>query len=451
MRTFNARAARLVCTLFGACLALTACTFGNQRATYACYGTNAYLSNLPVLTRADYKGVIPMGYSAPVEGDVFPSDRVYFQPWSDDPMAVPPTYNVFNVVSPADDLEILAIATRYYSTSSVYDHTLLFRPCSGLRVYLQHISTFDADFAAKLSAANSSWNNGTGGVCLAGTDEWGGNYDECVSRFPDVTMSARELIGTAGKYRPLGYGLYDSTVTNAYLTPEYYSLSFSFYTNLLGITVDTAGAWEFLMPAYRDYLHSTCPFSRYPGRGVSGFPAVSFTDSQGNALGSWNENNCGGFVEDSALGGASGNWFLTDVLDILFEGDGLSYLAADTTAIALVHDSIHRDSFGQTDFPVFSIGSSIPITGGVVGTMNAGRYSYTVSNAGTTNRDFRNLQYGTEYCFSSLSRADGGAGFTGVIRLKADDAHTLTFEAFGGGAVNCGNTALDAQALDFVR
>ncbi len=431
------------CLLF-----LVGCTFGNQRPSTQC-GSGSYFTTLPVPNRVDYVGVIPMGSVAPTEEDVFPADRIAFQPWPDDLFAVPPTYSEFNVVSPGNDLSVMAVATRTYAAPPVVDYTVFFKPCSGLRGYLQHLSSLSPAFAAKLTAANSLWNNGTGDVCVPGVDNWGDSYTECVSRFPKVTLAASELLGKGGKYRPLGFGLYDKNLTNAYLTPRYYSLSLGYYTNLLGFPVDNPAVWEIVLPAYRDYLHSTCILDRYPPVGTA--PAVAFTTRSGASLGAWNGANCGEFLEEGLTSGASGNWLFTDVLNLFLETDGLNYLGADQSAIALVHDRVNLNTGLQLDYPVFSIGSNIPITGGTVGTLTMGRYDFTVSFAGTTNRDFDSLTVGTEYCYSGLTRRDGASAFNGVIRVKMVDSQSMQFQAFGGGASTCGTTAIDASALNFVR
>jgi hypothetical protein len=436
-------------TLFSAALLLlVGCSFGNRRPTTQC-GAGSYFTTLPVANRVDYVGVIPMGSVAPTLEDVFPADRISFEPWPDNLVAVPPTYSEFNVVSPGNDLSVMAVASRKYTATSIVDYTVFFKPCSGLRGYLQHLSSLSPAFAAKLTAANSSWNNGNGDVCVPGVDNWGDNYTECVSRFPKVTLAASELLGTGGKYRPLGFGLYDKSLTNPYLTPSYYTLSLSYYTNLLGFPINDVGVWEIVLPAYRDYLHSTCVLDRYPSIGTA--PAVAFTTRSGVSLGAWNGANCGEFLEESLTSGASGNWFFTDVLNLFLETDGLNYLGADQSAIALVHDRVNLNTGLQLDYPVFSIGSNIPITGGTVGILTMGRYDFTVSFAGTTNRDFDSLAVGTEYCYSGLTRRDGASAFNGVIRVKMVDSQSMQFQAFGGGASTCGTTLIDASALTFVR
>ncbi len=416
----------------------------------SCAEDGYQFSSLPVIHSNTYRGVIPMGDVDPANGRVFPMGEIFFQPYVDDGAATPPTYAPLNVVSPGDGMDLIAIRTRTYDAYPITEHTAFFKPCSTMRVFLEQINQLDAALRTRLDAANSSWANGTGGVCVVGTDSWG-DYTECLNRFTNIELESGEAIGVASRYRPLGFGVYDQNVTVDYFTPNYYKQSLSAVSDLLGLNVSTMSLWEFLQPNYTDYLHASCALNYYPGEDEDGFPAVALVDHAGNSLGTWDGTNCGTFVEDTPGAGASGNWFVKPFVDVIAQADGMSALLLEQVSVALVHDRINLSLAATRNYPVFSIGTGFPLIGGALPELDAGRYEFTKANAGNVNRDFDALIIGEEYCYENLTRRDGATAFDGAFWLKLTSHNTFIFEAYNAIGADCSNTSLNVDLIEFTR
>jgi hypothetical protein len=429
-------------------LLLAACSYSPQEVdAEACAAGENYLDSLPVLRSTSYEGIVPLGDIDPADGRVFPSDHIRFVPFVDDAGALPPTFVEFNVGAPGNGMKVVSVVTKTYDTAGISEYSVYLRPCSGLRVYLRHLSSLSADLLARLEAIG--WTPSKG-YCLDGED-FLGEYSECSARITKVTLSSQDLIGTAGKFRPMAYGLYDSEVTVPYVTPRYYTLSLAGLSEILDIDIDSRKWIDLLFPSLPDYNRSACPLSYYPDEGETGFPEVTMIDPGLNSMGAWDGTNCGKFVEESKSSGASGNWFRKTVLDEVLDEDGVNLFGTDQFSLALVHDRINRNAALARDYPVFSIGKEVIITGGALAEFDPGRYDFIVASSGVKNRDFNDIIVGTEYCYEGLSEHGGAAPFAGVIRLKMTDSTTLQFQAFGNGGDDCTNTAINGAAILFNR
>ncbi len=415
-----------------------------------CLAGATYLTHLPVEAQSDYQGVIPQGLIAPVLGDVFPSNRIYFHPFVDDAGANPATFSEFAVTAPGN-LEVKAVRMREYDLSGIREYAIFFKPCSSIRIYLDHLSSLSAEFQDKLNEARESWNSGDSSECIPGNDAFLGDYNECLGRFYRVTVDAQDFLGTAGKYRPLALGAYDQEEEVPYLTPEHYTQSLSVISDTVGLVVSSHKVWEVLSPTYLDYKHAACPLNYYGlDPTAASFPTVHFVDLAGNAFADWDGTNCGTFLEQSAAR-ATGNWFLEEVMDEVLQSDGVGLFGADRFGLSLAHDYVNENAGGDRGYPAFSFGEAIAITGGGLAEFPMGRYDFVVNSAGTVNRDFNSLILNTAYCWEGLTRRDGASSFAGAVWLKMTDAHTLTFQAFDTPGDDCSNTALDGFALTFIR
>jgi hypothetical protein len=429
-------------------LSLVACSYAVDEADAgACAAGVTYLDSLPVTRSTSYEGIVPLGDIDPADERVFPSDHIRFVPFVDDAGAVPPTFVEFNVGAPGNGMKVVSVVTKTYDTAGISEYSVYLRPCTDLKVYVQHLSSLSAELQAQLEAVG--WTP-TKGYCLDGED-FLGEYSACAVRIPRVTLSSQDLIGTAGKYRPLAFGLYDKRVTVPYVTARYYTISLAGLSEILNLNLGSRTWIDILFPSLPDYNHSACPLSYYPAEDEVGFPEVTMIDPALNSIGAWDGTNCGKFVEESKSSGASGNWFLKAALDEVLAEDGVNVFGSDQLSVALVHDRINKNAALVRDYPVFSIGNEIPITGGAMAEFDPGRYDFIVATTGNKNRDFNDLIVGTEYCYESLSEHGGAAPFTGVIRLLMTDSTTLLFQAFGAGGDDCTNTTINGGAITFNR
>ncbi len=427
-------------------MSLMACSYDTgDVASNACIAGGTYLDSLPVVRSTSYQGIVPLGDIDPADGLVFPSDHIRFVPFVDDAGAIPPTFVEFNVGVPGNGMKVVSVVTKTYPTAGISEYSVYLRPCTGLRVYMQHLSSLSTDLQTELTAAG--WSPTTG-YCLD-KEDFLGEYSECSSRIAKVTLNSQDLLGTAGKYRPMSFGLYDTNVTVPYLTPLYYTLSLAGLSEILEVDIQSRALVDLLFPSLPDYNRSACPLSYYPAEDAVGFPEVTLIDPGLNSLGVWDGKNCGKFVEESKSSGAAGNWFRKMLLDEVLAEDGVNAFGTDQYSLALVHDRINKNAALERDYPVFSIGKEVIITGGAMTEFVPGRYDFIVASTGVTNRDFNDIIIGTEYCYEALSEHGGAAPFAGVIRLKMTDSTTLQFQAFGNGGDNCTNTTNDGAAILF--
>lgn len=403
---------------------------------------------LPVVDSSSIYGYVPMGNLDPARLEVFPAGKIYAAPIVDDAMASPPTFFEFSVVSPGN-LNLMAIKSKHYSASDHTEYKLFFKSCANVRAYLENLTSLSNELQQKIADRAPNWL--TSDECVENSDAFG-DFDECIHRFPRLAIRSGEALGSAGRYHGLAFGVYDRTVDVAYTTPSFYRQSLTAVTELIGIGVTNYDQVEALVPTYLDPSHAACPLNYYTQDPEDpNYPAANLVDFEGNDLGDWDGTNCGTFVYDGAASAGRGNWFLKELLEEVLEADGVSLFGTDQYSVALVNDRIHENTGGQRNYPVFSIGQELPIVGGALTEMDPGRYEFTVAAAGTTNRNFGSLSTGVEYCYENLTRLDGSTTFAGVLRLQLDDAQTIRIEAFGGAGDSCASTALDADAIQYVR
>ncbi len=403
---------------------------------------------LPVSDASGIYGYVPMGNLDPGRLEVFPAGKIYVAPIVDDAMANPPTFFEFNVVSPGN-LNLMAIKSKHYTAADHTEYKLFFKSCAYVRAFVENLTSLSPELLEKIEDKSPNWAESD--ECVSNTDRFG-DFDECTHRLPRLAIRSGTPLGSAGRYHGLAFGVYDRTVDVAYTTPKYYRQSLTAVTDLIGVDVTNYDQVEALLPTFLDPSHAACPLNYYTQDPEdAAYPDVHLVDFEGNALGDWDGTNCGTFVYDGASSAGRGNWFIKELIDEVVVADGVQVFGADQYSVAMVNDRIHKNSGGTRNYPVFSIGQELPIVGGALTEMDPGRYEFTVAAAGTTNRNFGSLTTGVEYCYENLTRLDGSTTFAGVLRLKLDDAQTVRIEAFGGAGVDCTNTALDTDALKYVR
>lgn len=441
-RMFGGRKIRTLCFL-GLGLLAAACT---SEETSSC--SAILFDTLPVADASGIYGYTPLGNLDPARLEVFPAGKVYVAPIADDPMASPPTYFEFDVVSPGN-LNLMAITSKHYTATDHTEYKLFFKACSSVRAYVENLTSLSPELLDKITDKTPNWENSD--ECIANTDAFG-DFDECTHRLPRTAIRSGFALGSAGRYHGMAFGVYDRAVDVAYTTPRYYRQSLLAITDLIGIDVTTYDQVEALVPTYSDPSHASCPWNYYTqDPEATNYPAVHLVDFEGNDLGDWDGTNCGTFVYDGAAAAGRGNWFLKELIDEVAVADGVELFGADQYGVALVNDRIHKNTGGTRNYPVFSIGQELPIVGGALTEMDPGRYEFTVAPAGTTNRNFGSLSVGVDYCYENLTRLDGSTTFAGVLRLQLDEAQVMRIEAFGGAGDTCASTSLDTDALQYVR
>ncbi len=338
---------------------------------------------------ADITGIRPLGNLAP-SGHTYPTRHAYFfiRKGGGGYEGAPVEVQV---VSPGDLYITEIAASDHTSENPPYtDYSISFSPCKDFKGYFGHMTSISQKLKDSLAPSYDSKEEYT----------TGGKQHRNYRKQVNISVKAGEKIGTAGGrvgQNALDFGTIDyRTFPLAYANPS---------------------RW------YKEILHAVCPIDYF-------VPDVrkDLENKLGDGAGTRRSIQpiCGE-VEQDEPGTAQGVWFPKGTKETYPEDRGLS----------LVHDNIDPSK------AAFSVGTSSNIPSGL--------YYFRPENAGTINRDFRDVKAdGKIYCFEPRDRFnDSPLSF--VIILQMTSNTTLRVERKD--QTGCGRTSWEfgPSAADFER
>jgi hypothetical protein len=237
---------------------------------------------------------------------------------------------------------------------------MIFKPCEEVVGYFIHLSSVSEELEELFSEPFDSCNEYSTG------DH---DYRSCQNEV-EFSLSAGDVIGTAGIRGPLDLGVYDYRTTNYYANPVRWAM-------------------------HDKSLHTVCPID-YFTEDISEIMEPLLGGEGGRQM-SEDPPVCGTIYQD--IGGtAQGTWFTADVPE-----DGL-YTFPEDPHLALVHDAVRKER------NIFSVGTSGK-------DLAVGQYNFWPETSGLVNRDFSDIVPGEVYCFETENYWGDEYDFTIILEL----------------------------------
>lgn len=350
----------------------------------SCGNDTEFFSYSPV-NLSNLSNIAPLGSPNP-PGHTFPSDHLGFyieRSWLIGMHEV-------EIVSPGDIWITRIAGTEYLSEDPQRtDHSIDFQPCEELHGWFGHLLTLSDKLEQEYTEPYDWCTEYSTG---------GNDYNLCVKTV-DVSVSAGEVIGTAGSTEQdyaIDVGAYDMrTDALGYANPDRMS---------------------------NESLHRVCAIDYYYN------DTRELLEAELGAFGITRsfEPICGE-VEQDEPGTAQGIWFVEDTVGTTTEDAHLS----------LIHDNIDPTS------AVFSVGTSME-------NLSYGLYYFKPADSGLVNRDFSDVTPGEIYCYNTSDRWFV-INNSFIILLELTDSTTLRIESQDSSSCGSGPWAFTSAYTVFER
>jgi hypothetical protein len=338
----------------------------------SCNG-NRVFTRSPIDTD-DILSIYPLGGINP-SGHTFPTDHIYIFIKNQIPIKFNSSTET-EVYSPGD-LILTSVSISEHVDLGYSDYMIHFSPCKEVVGYFIHLSSLSEELESILEPFD---------YC----NEYSSGEHDYKNCWKDVdhTLSAGDLIGTAGMRGPLDLGVYDYRTTHEYANPL---------------------RWE----AHDRSIKTVCPVD-YFTQDVADILEPMFGSTDGETKSE--EPACGTIYQDIA-GTAQGIWFTVDLPE-----DSL-YTFPEDPHLALVHDAVQKK---RGILSVGTSGKDLPV----------GKYFFWPEATGKVNRDFGDILPGDVYCFETEGDWNNKRDDFTIILELVDDTN-LKIEKRS--SINCGS------------
>lgn len=345
----------------------------------SCSGSELF--SVSPIAPSDYTRIVPLGNMNPPNSHVFPADHMYMiirtTGGSKESAAFEvPVYSPGNVrLARIDKIDV-------YKPVPYSDYSLYLAPCSEFVLEYHHVTTVSKEISEKL--ANPEW-------CIQSGDQ---RY--CIY-YMDLSLSAGQLIGTAGGDRKMGQEM--DLDANDYRTSVKYANSERYSEN---------------------QLHKVCPLEYF---------SETVKNELYGRIDRSVEPKCGEFEQDMQ-GTLQGNWMRK----------GRNNNNDEKNELSLVKDN------SNPGMPSISFGSEAlsPIEGDLI--------TYSKQDSGYTNPDFANVTNdGRIYCFEQLKSryTNGPVSFSFLAQVTGETS--MKIGIVNSGSCGDGPWSMPGNAIEFER